>query len=441
MDSHVSVKKLPGGMPEVVSPLGLFIVGLGSLFYFYEYILRISPSVMKPELVQAFSLSATGFGTLSDFYLYAYTPMQLVVGVLVDRFNLRLLMTGAVALCATGCGLMAIADSFILASAGRFCMGLGSAFAFVGTLKLAAEWLPANRFALFCGLSSSLGFLGAMLGETLLAPLVGAFNWRAVVGGFFIGGMALATCMLLVLPSHHPKGLVMPEEEPGISFAKAMAGFMEILKVRKIWFAGILSFLMYLPTTVFASLWGVPYLQELHGFDRDTAATATSMIFVGWALGCPLVGWLSDLTGKRFRLILLGALASLVLILALLYLPGMPLSVVCAGFVVFGIFSSTQALTFAIGRDESPHGAVGTAVAFVNMLSMLGGMIFQSGVGTILDWTWDGSMRHGVRVYGVEQYEKAMLVIPICLLLAAILAVFMRDVPSATTRDVSPPSA
>ena len=121
-------------------------------------IFTISPSVMKPELMSTFHLGAAGFGTLSDFYFYAYTPMQLIVGILIDRFPIRRTLVIAVLMCTAGSLLISVSDLFWLAAVGRVLQGLGSAFAFVSALKLAATWLPVSHFAFVAG-SLALGFL------------------------------------------------------------------------------------------------------------------------------------------------------------------------------------------------------------------------------------------------------------------------------------------
>ena len=113
------------------------ICGLGALFYCYEYLLRISPSVMMSDLMQAYHINATVFGNLAAFYYYAYTPMQLPVGILMDRYGPRRLLTFACLACALGSYLFAHAFHIELAQIGRFMVGFGSAFAFVGVLKLA----------------------------------------------------------------------------------------------------------------------------------------------------------------------------------------------------------------------------------------------------------------------------------------------------------------
>ena len=130
--------------------VGIFpwiVCGLGALFYTYEYLLRISPSVMSSELMAAYGITAGAFGNLMAIYYYAYTPMQLPVGMLMDRYGPRRILTAACAACAVGSYLFASSGHLSVAGVGRFLVGFGSAFAFVGVLKLATIWLPKERFA------------------------------------------------------------------------------------------------------------------------------------------------------------------------------------------------------------------------------------------------------------------------------------------------------
>jgi len=413
--------------------VGYFVVILGALFYFYEYFLRISPSVMKPDLMHSFGISATLFGTLSAFYFYAYTPMQLVVGVVIDKFKLHWVLSLAVLCCTLGTLLMATTHHYQIASIGRFLQGLGSAFGFVGALKLAATWLPAERFAFFAGTCASLGFFGAAFGEILMTILVKTEGWRASIYNFAVFGFVLTVLFFIFLrlkPRHntplndteHPD-----KSETVLTFREAWQHFKQIIRQRYIWIAGILSALMFLPTSVFAALWGIPYLQKLHHYSPEQAALASSMIFIGWGIGSPIQGLISDLYRNRVKVIFVGALFSAILSLIVLYSPSMSYPMVCILFILFGIFSSVQVLTFAMARDLCSAKVAGMAIAFVNTLAMVGGMIFQRGVGEILDWSWSGLMQHGERIYSISDYEHAVAIVPICLFISAAIALFVKD--------------
>src|SRR3990167_10224294 len=121
---------------------GVLICIVGAVFYSYEYFLRISPSVMEDALRYHFALRATSFGILSAFYYYAYVPMQLPVGIMLDRYGPRLLLTIACGACVLGTFLFTLTTNFYTAATGRLFIGFGSAFAYVGVLKLATIWLP-----------------------------------------------------------------------------------------------------------------------------------------------------------------------------------------------------------------------------------------------------------------------------------------------------------
>ena len=102
-----------------------------------------------------------------------------------------------------------------------------------------------------------------------------------------------------------------------------------------------------------------------------------------------------------------------------------------------GLFYSAQAIVFAVGRELSPNEAAGTAIAVTNMLVMLGAMLLQPLIGHVLDWSvWlqqshQSSMlnipMHHITEYGPEDYRLAMSIIPIGIVLAAILTLFIRE--------------
>ena len=421
MDKSNAVKK--------VTLMGLWVVFLGALFYFYEYFLRVSPEVMQHDFMHTFKIGAAGFGTLSGFYFYAYTPMQLAVGIIIDKYSVRVILTVAVLLCAVGTLLIPISDIFALAAIGRFMQGMGSAFAFVSALKLAAMWLPASRFAFFAGACAALGYVGAASGEILLSVWVRDFGWRQSLFAFAILGVGLAIIFWLFLGAK-PKASARKSRKvtPSLTWPQVGSQLLEIIKNGYIWWAGFLSFLLYLPTTVFAALWGVPYLMAMHHYTKEQAAVASGLIFVGWAIGSPLQGWISDVLRNRVQVMSVNALISFVFAVCVLYIQDLSYVTVCVLFVLMGISSSAQMLTFTMGRDVVNLRVVGMVIAFVNTLAMLGGTIFQSGFGVVLEMLWDGSYNSvGEKVYSLYSYQVAAAIVPICFIVAAVISFFIKD--------------
>ena len=163
---------LPDSMNRKALLYGWMVCTIGAFFYCYEFVLRIVPGVLQSELSAAFGhISASTFGQVSALYYFAYSPMQMPVGMLMDRFGPRRLLTLASICCALGSYLFSYSTVLFIAGIGRFLVGFGSSFAFVGVLTLALRWLPKRYFSLVAGLMTTLGMLGVTYGEVKITDL------------------------------------------------------------------------------------------------------------------------------------------------------------------------------------------------------------------------------------------------------------------------------
>ena len=145
----------------------------GAMFFFYAWVLRVAPSVMVEELMREFAVGAGVLGHLSAAYFYGYAGMQIPVGLLLDRFGPRRLMTVAALACAGGCILFAVSDTLTAATVGRFLIGACAAFSLVGAMAIAGQWFPAH-FAILSGLAMAAGMTGGMVGQAPLAACHGS---------------------------------------------------------------------------------------------------------------------------------------------------------------------------------------------------------------------------------------------------------------------------
>jgi sugar phosphate permease len=401
------------------------ICGLGAVFYCYEYFLRITPSVMTSELMSAYDLNGSEIGNLTAFYYHAYVPMQIIVGLLMDRFGPRRLLTIACLFCALGTYLFAGNAGLGMAEAGRFLVGFGSAFAFVGALKLATIWLPPNRFALASGIILCLGMIGGMMGDIMLRSLVDAMGWRTTIYVSAGLGVVLAVVLWAIVRDSSPTHA--EHHTNGVDFKSVLIGLVQTLKNPQIWLNAFVGFLLFLSLSAFAELWGIPYLEQAHGFTKTHAAYANSMIFLGWAVGGPVWGWFSDFIKRRCMPITIGSFGAFIMVSLLLYMPGMSLTMICVLLFLFGFFSSVQILVFAICHEASQMKIAGTAIALTNMIVMVGGNVFQPVIGKLLDAQWTNVLVHGARVYPISAYQMSLSVLPISVLLAFIITFFIRE--------------
>jgi MFS family permease len=396
---------------------------LAVLFLFYEFFVRVYPTVMVRNLMESFSVTAGSLGILSAFFFYAYAPMQIPVGLLMDRFGPRRLLSFASLLCGIGSFLFGMAEGLPAAKIGRFLMGIGSAFAFVGMVYVCSHMFPPKKRALLIGIGNSIGMLGAVGATGPLSYSVELFGWRLTVNAFGFIGLALAVILYF---------FIQKEEETHQTLTKQTSiSFLKNLKVvclnYRSWLNGIIALLTYMTTAAFASLWGVPFLMESYGFSKELAGFIVSMIFVGWIIGGPIIGVISDKFNKRkpflFSCIVLTALA----LLPVLYISHLPIWLLFVLLLLVGFFQSGELLNFSLAIELNPMESKGTSIAFTNFLVACGTSMIQPLIGVFLDLGWDGLVQGGVPIYSVRNYHFAMLSFPIALLLAFILLFFLKE--------------
>lgn len=397
---------------------------VATLFYFYEYFLRVTPSIMKSQLQASFHLSEAAFGYLVAFYYYAYTPMQIPVGILMDKYGPKYVLTVACILCTAGTFLFASTSHLMVARLAQFLIGFGSAFAYVGVLKISDDWLPPRFFALMAGLCTSLGMVGAIFGEITSEFFLERMGWQATLcyaAGF---GVLLTPVLWFIL---HDKGKDSPSlsrqqrltTKPRVSF---LAGITEVLKNPQIWLTGVVGSLTYLPICVFAGIWAPDFLAT-KGFDKADAALGASLLFLGFAIGCPFWGYLSDLIKSRRLLLILGSFLTAIFLMASIWTASSHPILIYTALFLSGFFSGVEILIFALGNDLVRSAICATAASFINMMTMLGAVLLPPIIGKLLDKT----MHSGVSDPSLENYSLVLTLLPVGLVLAGVLSIFLKE--------------
>lgn len=406
---------------ELISAWSMIIIC--SIFYCYEYFLRISPGVMIDQLMAYFNVNAKQIGDIQQAYFYAYTPMQLIVGILVDRYRPKFLLPFAVLMCALGGYLTSATHSVIFAECGRFLQGFGSAFAFVGAMKIAAVWLPKNRFSFVAGCVTTLGFIGAMFGQIAMAKMVMHFNWHNTLIGIAISGVVLAFVVFFCV--RLPKDVAQSYRQRRIDMANIKLNVRKVLMKPNLWFAGIIGTCLWLPNSVFVGLWGVPYYSTVYHLTTVQTTEILSCVFLGWAVGGPLQGLIADRFGNIYLQMFFGSIIAAILLAVSIFVPMSVMELRVCLFLT-GFFSSVQIMIFTVARINIQERFLGMGIAFINALTMLGGMFMPALVGYLLVLGWDHTYSHGVPVYSVQNYQHALIAIPFIVGFAGICALILK---------------
>lgn len=402
-----------------------YLVWFGAvLFYLYQYIIRVSPSVMKDDLMSAFDVTASGFSSLSSFALYFYALMQIPVGMLVDHYGTRRMILFSIALCISGVVVFASCEQLIFGYLARMMMGTGSACAFLSVSKIVNEWFPDARKGLMMGLTATSGTLGAYLGGRPLVMLIENQGWRTSLLILASIGAFVLILNVFALP-HHPKGT--EEAVPGEESASFQSLF-SVFKNRQAWLFGLVAVGVYLPIAVVADLWGVSFVEEKFNIDKQEAAQMISFIYFGTACGCPLFAWISRMIGSVKQSVIIGGFGMIALLGYIIFIPNIPVLFANIIFFLIGLCTGAEILCFIAACTIMGPEVAGTMTGFLNCIVTLAAAMIQQHIGTVLDYFWDGAMTTtGLRAYSIHTYQVAFGVILFFICTSVILAFFLKS--------------
>ncbi|NGX28193.1 MAG: putative sulfoacetate transporter SauU [Candidatus Anoxychlamydiales bacterium] len=413
-------------MKKHSSFLKWLIWGLAATFYFYEFVLRVSPSVMVSELMESFGITASTVGILSAFYLYAYAPMQIPVGIVMDHFGVKKVLSIASLICGIGAVLFAATNYLSIASFGRFLIGTGSAFAFIAMIYITSHWFSLKKRAFLIGIANSLAMLGASAGAGgPLSVLIKNFGWQRIITilGFF--GIFLGVVIYIVFKFDNKDERV--EEKTAQKDTHIFKNLQKVISKKNTWINSFAALFFYITTTAFGGLWGLSFVQTAYDVSKDVAGYAISMIFLGWLIGGPLMGLISDLIGKRTTTIRIGIIGALICLFIVIYFPVVHIYAVYGLLFLLGLFSSAELLNFSLAIELNSFRAKATAAAFTNFVISCGDAASQYIVGFLLDNTWSGKIVEGIRYYGTREYQIALSILPAAMIIAFFLMFFIKE--------------
>ncbi len=303
-----------------ISTLGLIIWGLAALFFLYEFFLRTFVGSVAHQVIPDLKLNAETFAIIGSAYYVAYGVMQIPVGILADKFGVKILMVFATLVCVVSTFLFAHADGFSTAFISRLLMGFGSSFAFVCLLVIAVTWLPKQYFGFFAGTSQFIGTMGPLLaGGPLIALMARTHqDWRSTLSKIGAFGLILSILMLFLVKNKPRDGeqtlIFLTHEEP------LKSRLLRLAKNQQAWIVAFYSATIYVSMALLGAIWGTEYLQVC-GLSQGAAASIISLAWLGYAIGCPLLGAFSDIAKRRKPMLVFCALLGLFATTAITYIP------------------------------------------------------------------------------------------------------------------------
>jgi MFS family permease len=391
-----------------------------ALFFLYQYILRIAPGLVEPELRSAFFMTANDFSTLGSFFMFIYAVVQIPCGVLIDKIGIKRVVLSSILLCLIGNGLLIIGNSLWEAQVSRLFMGLGSACGYLGCMKVAADSFPSSNRGFFMGAALTLGLFGPLLAAKPLVGLIEATTWRYAFTVLSVIGVILWFCIVLVMPKETTN------HQATLKWSEIKFSITHVFKTRPVLAYAIMTTCFYSPLAVIADLWGVSFLMKHFQLPRVNAANVTMQIYVGAAISSLIIPWLCERYKEYNRGIVYSWIGMIICLVALLYGGNLSVYSLIGVLVILGIFSSSEILCFGAASHYTTPETSGTTLGVINTFSVLGSASIMQGVGFLLDFKWSGAMDdNGVRIYSSAEYIFALSSILVFVSVLGLVAFFL----------------
>jgi MFS family permease len=402
-----------------VAAIGAWL--LVALYYFYQYALRSAPSVMMPQLTQAFGVNALGVSAIVGMFYYGYSPFSLVAGTSMDRFGAKRIIPIGAAVVGVG-ALLFGTGNVALANIGRFLQGAGGAFALIGAVYLITKNFPASVAASFIGVTQMFGMAGGSAGQFLVGPIIkSGISWDRfwIYAGCL--GLVISAVLLILLPKETPKTTT----SGASAFATLLRSLGKVFRNPQSILCGLISGLLFIPTTILGMTWGVRFVQEARGREYETAVVLAATIPLGWMIGCPLLGFISDRLGRRKPVIFGGTIMLLAVVTWVLFGNPEILRGPTVG-ILMGIASGAAMLPYSVIKEANPRELGGTATGVINFINFTFSALLGPVFGSRLV-----EMPQGDINLALAHYQAGFKPLLYGIIVALILTFFLKETGSA----------
>jgi len=346
--------------------------------YLLSYLYRTVNAVISPELSRDLALNPSSLGLLTSAYFIGFAAMQIPVGILLDRYGPRRVEPVLLAVAAGGAALFAFAETLTGLAVARALIGAGVCACLMAPLKAIAAWYPADRHASYSGWIMVAGGVGALATTVPLEFALKFMHWR----GVFVGLSAVTLAVALAIWWRVPD-IEKPVDSGGL--ATQFAGVRRVfVHARFWWLAPVAGFAMGSFMAI-QGLWAVPWLMDVEGSTRATAANHLLAMNAVIMLGYALLGFFGTRLAHRgvhARHLFAAGFAVNVVALALIVLR-VPGSYVW--WSLFGLGAAVNVLAFTVLNEGFGRELAGRTNTTLNLLMFTGSFVTQWGIGVVVD--------------------------------------------------------
>lgn len=347
------------------------------------------PSIMMGDIMQKFNIDSVIFGQFSGIYYIGYAFMHLPLGIMLDHYGPRKVLTISILLTVLGLLPLVYSHHWGYPIIGRALIGIGSSAAILGVFKIIRMSFSTERFSRMLSFSVMIGLIGAIYGGGPLSQLYQTLGYDRVIQIFAVLGVALAALTYWIVP-----------QMESTHTTTVSSDMKTVLTNKKVMQLCIFSGLMVGPLEGFADVWGGIFLKQVYGLENSVAISLPSMIFIGMCFGAPVLSLIAEKTGYYLGSMIASGLIMTAVFVALV-LGILTTPTISMAFLLVGICCSYQILAIFKASTYVSEEVVGLTTAMANMIIMSFGYAFHSAMGYVVN-IYGGPEITQSLIYGVS---------------------------------------
>lgn len=404
-------------------PLGGFYAWvvwcIANIFVVYLFSVQTGYAVVNASIQKDVGLTVTQVASIAAVYTWVFAVCQFFGGALLDRLGSRAVLPVSMGLVTLGVFTFANAHSYQMLLLSQFVLALGSCTGFVGAGYIGGKWFGMALFSFMFGLTQFVASFTSAFTQNLIEFALKHMEWRTLFNGVGVAGIALLVAGAVYVRDPQPvKGGM--SEGIGAFFVSVFNSLLEVAKIGHVWLASIIGAVTFGTMLASGVVW-MPKLLQVHGLSPTIGALGASMLWLGLAVGSVvLVRW-SDHIQQRKLPIIIGIVAQILTLGALLYLGNVGVGFAMTMCFTFGFFNSAHMLSFSTAADVVKPEQIGTSAAIVNGLMFIAGGFFISAPGARV------AEAQATGLTGLAGAQYAAMPLVVALLVALLLSFFMKE--------------
>ncbi len=401
-------------------PINLLVI-LSSAYLISQFY-RSSLGVLSPDLMHELFLGPEFMGRLGGVFFLTFAIAQIPLGILLDKFGPRKIMSFVIIFSAIGSIIFGCANTNYMLIAGRAFMGLGCSVCLMGSLVLITKWASPDRFATYAGLILGIGGLGGLLATSPLAMISHIIGWRNV---FFI--MSVVTLMVVIIiflfvrdSKNEPSKKSNNKDFLDVS---TVLGLKLIFSNRDFRLMLPMSIMGYASYASIVTLWGGPYLRDIHHLGTVEIGNVLMLMALSWVFGSFVFGRSDTILNTRKYIVIFGSLGFFLILMIFSFVDSLPKFLIFSLFLSCGFMGAYSAVLLAHFKSLFPEEYTGRVLTTSNFFNFGGVFLVQWCMGMIIEYFGGNSMGASQ-----EAYKAAFIFTAFGLLLATLLYAFTKDI-------------